>query len=240
MSDREKKLVMFFGLAAFLLVNFFAISWFQGQKDKIARKLVDAKGKVTLAQATADSYDTVVDEMDWLADKSPAAKTGQLVATELETYASNQATTHQLEIKRRAIKPNDETGKYFHRAKVEFNVSGRESSLYSWLDRLQMPDQFKAVTSMRLSPDAKDDTKIDAIVEVEQWYIPLVEDAEGAPPEEAPEPGPEAAPAPTPAPTPTPAPEAATPEAAPTPAPEEATPAPEAATPENIQPPEDE
>ncbi|MCW1920928.1 hypothetical protein OKA05_00080 [Luteolibacter arcticus] len=213
MSDREKKLVMFFGLAAFVLVNFFAISWFQSQKEKIARQLTDAKGKVAVAQATADNYDTVVDEMNWLGDKSPAPKTGQLVATELETYASNQATTHQLEIKRRAIKPNDETGVYFNRAKVEFNVTGREDSLYRWLDRLQMPDQFKAVTSMRLSPDAKDDTKIDATIEVEQWYIPLVEGTDTSMPEETPAPGPEAAPAPAPGVAPTP-------EATPAPAPE--------------------
>lgn len=211
MSDREKKLVMFFGLAAFLLVNFFAISWFQGQKAKIARQLVDAKSKVSLAQATADSYGTVIEEMDWLADKSPAPKAGQLVATELETYASNQATTHQLEIKRRAIKPNDETGVHFHRAKVEFNVSGREDSLYRWLDRLQMPDQFKGITSMRLSPDAKDDTRIDATIEVEQWYIPLAEGEDAAAPVETPAPNPEPAPTPVPVPTPAPAPVPGTP-----------------------------
>ncbi|MCW1886457.1 type II secretion system protein M [Luteolibacter flavescens] len=213
MSDREKKLVLFFGLAVFVLVNFFGISWFQSQKQKVARQLTDAKGKVTLAEATAASFDTVYGEMEWMAkmiEKSPAPKNGQLVATELEQYASNQATTHQLEIKRRAIKPNDETGIHFHRAKVEFNVSGREESLYRWLDRLQMPDQFKAVTSMRLSPDAKDDTMIDATVEVEQWYVPLVDggsDASAEPDEE-----PEAEPAPNeipglpPVPTPTPAP----------------------------------
>lgn len=213
MSDREKKLVLFFGLAAFLLVNFFGISWFQTQKEKVARQLAEAKGKVTLAQATADSYGTVIEEMDWLGEKSPSPKTGQLVATELEQYASNQASTHQLEIKRRAIKPNDEAGTHFHRAKVEFNVSGREDSLYRWLDRLQMPDQLKAVTSMRLSPDAKDDTKIDATIEVEQWYIPLAEGADAAPPVETPAPAPEGSPAPeaNPAPVPAPAPETVNP-----------------------------
>ena len=48
-----------------------------------------------------------------------------------------------------------------------FKVTGREDSLYRWLDRLQMPDQFKGVTFMRLAPDAKDDTKIDATVVVD-------------------------------------------------------------------------
>lgn len=191
MSDREKKLVILFGLAAFLLVNFFAISWFQGQKRKITRDLMKAESEVVSAEAAAGSYETVFEEMEWLNDKTPSPKAGQLVSTELETYASNQASTHQLTVDRRDIKPNDETGTHFHRAKVQFKVTGREDSLYRWLDRLQMPDQFKAVTSLRLQPDAKDDTLIDATIEVEQWYVPLAEGADAAP-AETPEPSPEA------------------------------------------------
>jgi hypothetical protein len=203
MSDREKKLVILFGLAGFLLVNFFAVSWFQGQKRKITRDLMRAESEVVSAEAAAGSYETVFEEMEWLNDKMPSPKAGQLVSTELETYASNQASTHQLTVDRRDIKPNDETGTHFHRGKVQFKVTGREDSLYRWLDRLQMPDQFKAVTSLRLQPDAKDDTLIDATIEVEQWYVPLAEgaDAESA---ETPEPSPEA---PAPGATPTPAPE---------------------------------
>jgi hypothetical protein len=227
MSDREKKLVILFGLAAFVLVNFFGISWFQGQKHKVERDLAKAKNEVVSAEAAAGSFDTVYDEMKWLNDKMPSPKAGQLVSTELETYASNQATTNSLTVVKRDLKPNDETGKYFHRAKVQYKVSGREDALYRWLDRLQMPDQFKAITFLRLAPDPKDDTLIEATVDIEQWYVPLV-DGSNAAPEEAPESSPEATPAPAPGATPAPAPGA-------TPAPSpEATPAP---TPENIQPP---
>ena len=196
MSDREKKLVLLFGLAAFLLVNFFGISWFQGQKAKIARQLVEAKGKVDLALVTSDSYDTVIEEMDWLNQKTPEPRTGQLVGTELEQYASNQATTHQLTITRRDIKANDESGVYFHRAMVEFRVNGREDSFYRWLDRLQMPEQFRAVTFLRLAPDTKEETLIDATVHVEQWYVPLLEGDAAAAPVEEPEAVAEPAPVP--------------------------------------------
>jgi hypothetical protein len=206
MSDREKKLVLLFGLAAFLLVNFFAFTWVRDRKAILARQLIDAEGKVTMAEVTADSYETVIEEMDWLDQRTPEPRAGDLVGTDLETYAANQATTNQLTIKRRAIKPNDESGVHFHRAKVEFNVTGTERGLYSWLSRLQMPDQFRAVTFMRVAPDAKDDTLIEATVEVEQWYVPLVEDDAAAPvdaavegdatPPEPPSPGDVPAPAP--------------------------------------------
>jgi hypothetical protein len=217
MSDRERKLVTLFGLAAFVLVNFFVISWFQGQKEKVARDLMKAKSEVQTAEVAAGSFETVEEEMIWLGEKTPSPRPGQLVGSELQQYAENQATTHQLTVANRAIKPNDETGKYFHRAKVQFKVTGREDSLYRWLDRLQMPDQFKAITFMRLAPD-KDDTLIDATVDIEQWYVPLAE-GEDAAPVETPEPAPAPAPPEIPGVNPTPAPEAE--------------PAP---TPENIQP----
>ena len=195
MSDREKKLVFLFGLAAFVLLNVFAITWFKGQKSKLAADLTKAELKVEGAIETRDRFDEVVDEMAWLADHTPEPRAGQIVATELEQYASNQAQTHQLTVKRRSIMPNDETGTYFHSAKVEFNVSGKEDSLYRWLDRLRMPDQLRAVTFMRMAPDAKDDTLIDCTIHAEQWYIP----PSGAPGEEA-EPLPEAEPEASPAP----------------------------------------
>lgn len=206
MSDREKKLVILFGLAGFVLINFFGISWFQGQKHKVERDLAKAKNEVVTAEAAAGSFDTVYEEMKWLNEKTPSPKAGQLVGTELETYASNQATTNSLTVVKRDLKPNDETGKYFHRAKVQYKVSGREDSLYRWLDRLQMPDQFKAVTYLRLAPDPKDDTQIEATVDVEQWFVPLV-DGENAGPEGTPEPSPDATPVPVPEATPIPTPE---------------------------------
>lgn len=173
MSDREKKLLLLLGLAAFAILNVFGISWFSKQDDKLESQRIEAEGSVQMAEAYSAKYETVAGEMEWLAKHRPQARAGQIVGTELEQYAFNQANTFELTVKRRAIKPVDEAGRHFHRAKVEFNVTGKEAALYSWLDRLQMPDQLRAITFLRLLPDAKDDTLIDCTVEVDQWFVPL-------------------------------------------------------------------
>jgi hypothetical protein len=180
MSDREKKLVLLFSLAIFVLLNFFAISWYRGYRATITKALGKAEASVGDAKVMDKDRETNQGEMDWLADHYPEPKAGQTVQTELEQFASNQATANTLEIKRRKILPSDEAGR-FHRAKVEFNVTGSEAALYRWLDRLQMPDQFRAITFMRLSPDAKDDTKIDCTVTVEQWYVPATGEEDAGP-----------------------------------------------------------
>lgn len=211
MSDREKKLVLLFGLAAFVLLNAFGVSWFRKYRDKLEIELRTAQGDVETAEAFSRKYDTVIEEMNWMADHAPKERNGQLVSSELEQYGTNQAKTHQLEAKPNFL-PNDESGRHFHRAKVQFKVTGMENSLYRWLGRLQQPDQFRAITFLRLSPDAKDDTLIDCTVIVEQWYVPISGEGEEA-----------AAETPAPTPNPSPAPNISPPNPKPNPVPVPAT-----------------
>lgn len=176
MSDREKKLVFLFGFAAFVMVNFLAIKWFVGMRDATARKLKEAEARLQQAEVYAESFESVIEEMEWLADHYPEPKARQIVESELERYGSNLATTNQLELKPVKILPPDETGR-FHRAKVQFAVSGAEANVYRWLGMLQDPNLLRANTFLRLSPKRDDDTKIDCTVTVEQWFVPATEES---------------------------------------------------------------
>lgn len=180
MSDREKKLVLLFGLAAFVLLNVFGINWFKTYKKQLSARLMKAESEVQVAETYASSYGSVEEEMIWIGDHFPEAKAGQTVQAQLQQLASTEATKNQLTVKRPKILPNVETpGAQFHRARVEFNVTGSEASLYRWLDKLQSPNELRAITSMRLSPDPKDDTLIECTVTAEQWYVPPTEGGEG-------------------------------------------------------------
>lgn len=179
MSEREKKLVLLFGLAAFVLLNVFAIKTFKDYKRKIGAKLADAETRVQTAEAYSTKLGSVSEEMDWLADNLPEPKMGQSVGSQLEQFASSQAASSQLEVKRKRILDPEITGAHFHRARVEYEVTGTEASLYRWLSKLYVPTKLSAVTSLRLAPNAADDTKIDCKVTAEQWYRPQTEgDAE--------------------------------------------------------------
>ena len=175
MSDREKKLVFLFGFAAFVMVNFIGIKWFMGMRDETARKLQEAETKLQQAHVYAESYDSVIEEMEWLAAHYPEPKARQTVESELEQYGSNLARTNQLELKPVKILPADERGR-MHRAKVQFVVSGAEANLYRWLGMLQDPNLLRANTFLRLSPKRDDDTTIDCTVTVEQWFVPATEE----------------------------------------------------------------
>lgn len=174
MSSREKKLLIFFAVAGFLVINLFGIKSFFAYQAKVKADRQVAQNELDIANTFRESKDQVTDEMNWLADNEPEPAEDQVVQTNLQQLAETEARNGGLSIKTGGQKllPTDKTGLHYHRAKVEFTVTGSEQALYGWIAKLQVPTQFRAVTFLRLLPNREDDTKIDATLIIEQWFVP--------------------------------------------------------------------
>jgi hypothetical protein len=172
MSDREKRLLYILGIAAFVLLNVFGFKFLVGLRRGYDLDLKDAQRGLDRAHEYEENARKVASEMEWLAKNEPKPRQGQTVQTELEQYASNQAQSAQLIVKTRKILPSDTSGSYYHAEQIEFTVTGTEASLYRWLHQLQQPEQFRSVVKLRLSPQREDDTKIDCVATISQWYVP--------------------------------------------------------------------
>jgi hypothetical protein len=172
MSSRKKRLLIFFAAAGFLLLNLFGIRMLGGMRDDVRRQRAQAERELQQAEMFQASRAQVAGEMDWLAEHEPQPAAEQDVQSALQNLAEREARSRSLTLKPGKYLPTDKTGPHYHRVKYEIPVSGTEQALYAWLDRMQTPGEFRAVTFLRLSPNREDDTKIDATVIVEQWYVP--------------------------------------------------------------------
>ena len=178
MSSREKRLLIFFAAAGFLVLNFLGFSAYQNLKRKSQAALGQAQLQLENAQSVSASRDQVSAEMEWLTAHLPAEGAKQDVQTKLQQFCDSQAKSVGLTIKTQKPLPTDETeGRRFHRAKIEFTVSGSEDALYRWFDRLNVPEQMRIATQIRLSPNPQDDTKIDCTAVIEQWFTPAAPSA---------------------------------------------------------------
>ena len=172
MSAREKKLLLFFALAGFAVLNFLAFNFVTAKRAEVNSRRTLAQQELDTAEEFRDKREQVTDEMDWLAEHEPEPVANQDIQTTLQQLAEREAKTTGLTIKTQKPLPTDSTGVHFHRAKLQITVTGTEQALYQWFDRLNVPQQFRVASQIRLTPNQQDDTKIDCTATIEQWFVP--------------------------------------------------------------------
>ena len=174
MSPREKKLLQMFGIAGFLILNFVVIGKFNSKSREVDHQRRQAEQKLETAEKYRSSREQVTDQMEWLAQHEPEPAAYQDVQSKLSQLCENEAKATGLTILSQKPQPTDAApGLHFHRVKIQLTVNGNEEALYRWLDRLNTPEALRIASSIRMSPNQKDDTKIDCTATIEQWFVPL-------------------------------------------------------------------
>ena len=173
MSPREKKLLIFFASAGFIVLNFIGFNFLSSKKIEVNRALDEAKLALERAKMFSASREEVADQMTWLAEHEPEPAANQNVQTKLQQFCEAEAKTAGLTIKTQKPLPTEAAeGLNYHRAKIQITLTGTEKALYGWFDRITAPDQFRGATVIRLAPNSKDDTQIDCTATIEQWFVP--------------------------------------------------------------------
>lgn len=174
MSPREKKLLIFFGSAGFLVINFLLFGFFKTKSVEFQRARDQAVLKLETAEMFSASRESVLKEMDWLAEHEPEPAANQDVQTALQQLCEKQAKSASLTIKSQRPMPSDTTpGLHFHRARIQMTVTGTEQALYSWFNSLNMPTELRVASNIKISPNKEDDTQVDCVAIIEQWFVPL-------------------------------------------------------------------
>jgi len=173
-SPREKKLLIFFAIGGFAVVNLLGFNYFAKLQIEIRGQHVKAVTDLKRAEMIRASREEVESQMEWLAKNEPKPTAYQPVQTSLQELAEKEVNSVGLTLKTQKLLPTvDAPGLYFHRVKVQLTVVGPERSLYTWFDHLNSPESLRCVTYIRLSPNKEDDSKIDCTAIVEQWFVPI-------------------------------------------------------------------
>ncbi len=174
MSPREKKLLIFFAIAGFFVLNFLAIGFFKSKRGEVDRQRDQARQKLETAEMFRASREQV-DRPDGVARQTRTGTGRQPgCADQAPATLQERSQSHRPDIKSQKPLPTETAeGLHFHRAKIQITVNGTEEALYRWFDRLNIPDNCASPPPSGLSPNTKDDTKIDCTATIEQWFVPL-------------------------------------------------------------------
>ena len=172
MSPREKKLLIFFGIGGFAVLNLLGFNYFMKAQTAITGQYAQAVTKLDSAKRISESRDEIAPQIEWLAANKPLPTDFELVRSDLQEFAAKEVTAAGLTSKSQKPFPPDTTGPYFHRVKVKCTVTGPEAALYRWFSRLNSVEKLRRVTYIRLSPNKEDEALIDCTADVEQWFVP--------------------------------------------------------------------
>ena len=173
MTDNEKRIIALFAIVGFVILNLLAFNFAKSMRAGVNADAKLATNKLATAENFQQSREQVTGEMEWLAEHEPQPAANQQIQTSLQQAVESEAKNAGLTIKPgQKPLPTDTTGKSYHHAKIQISVTGTEDALYRWFDRLNVPDQLRVASQIRLTPNAQDDTKIDCLSTVEQWFVP--------------------------------------------------------------------
>ncbi|MBK1882944.1 hypothetical protein JIN85_10985 [Luteolibacter pohnpeiensis] len=174
MSSREKKLLIYFAAAGFIVLNFIGFNFLSSKKMEVQKARNQAVSELDKAEMFRSNSAQVSEEMEWLAQHEPEPKPYQEVQTALQQLVDREINATGLTLKPASEKflPANDSGTHYHRAQIQVSVTGTNEALIRWFDRMNIPEAFRAATQIRVSPNREDDTKIDCTAIVEQWFVP--------------------------------------------------------------------
>lgn len=174
MTKREKILLGVLITVALVMGTFYLINSLYFPRLRSAEaKLSAAEAQILTAKSLSAVKDQYATEIDWLTANEPEPKSAQKAQTDLQNFVETSAKQLGIKVEQQRLQPSVKNeASYYHRSRIQMKVKCTEDLLYRWLDRVHDPRAFRAVTFLRLNPQRDDDTKIDAQLTIEQWFVP--------------------------------------------------------------------
>jgi type II secretory pathway component PulM len=171
MTPREKNLLIFLGVALFIILNLVGFNSFYSPAINKARgaKTI-AEGKLEEAERVLSQSAELEPEIQWLERTGTVVTNPPVAQSKLQALLRKQASARNLDIRDSRILPY-QPGLHYDRVRVLFKVTGMELDVFSWLTSIHQPTQRQVVTKMEMKPQNNDPTRVECEIEVDKCII---------------------------------------------------------------------
>jgi hypothetical protein len=178
MNNREKKLIFILFGAAFLIVNVFLFTSYNTAMKKKENQLKQGTKELKKMNKELDAWASQEDDVNWLVDNPPVVGIHSQVRSDLVSVVQRSAQKYRVTPKKAPIPQPENTEEFgaYRSARVKVLGNAMDRELYLWLTDLQDPQKGRSITSLSISPQRDDPTRIDCELEVTQWFTPEIEE----------------------------------------------------------------
>lgn len=170
LTKSEKKLLIIFLTAIFLIGNLFGMSFLFHKQESLQARLLTLQNGQREAKSWLAEKETWRKREAWLKNKQPKLQSpGEASAALLESLQTS-ARSQSITILEQSFAESDPQPAY-QEIVVNLKVSGALESLTRWLVELQQPAYFQALPAFSMKSDT-DPSRVVCELTVARWYAP--------------------------------------------------------------------
>jgi hypothetical protein len=170
LTKNERRLLTLFGLAIFVMANFYGISYLLDTESELTQQLDELKATAKTNQIWLKEKQFWLTRKQWIEHQQPRVGSGQVPQSELLQSVIASAQANQLVIQEQSFAESKNTPNY-QAVGVKLKLSGNLENVVKWLAELQQPEKFQAVTNFSLKSEEQP-PKVSLELEVARWYSP--------------------------------------------------------------------
>jgi hypothetical protein len=163
-------LLVIFGLAVFVMANFYGLSFLLDTESEVTRQLSEVQANAKTNQIWLREKQFWLTRKQWIERQQPRVAAGQVPQSELLQAMTASAQANQLVIQEQSFAELKNTPSYQSVA-VKLKLSGNLENVVKWLAEIQQPEKFQAVTNFSLKSE-EPPPKVSLELEVARWYSP--------------------------------------------------------------------
>ena len=188
LKPSEKRLLIFFGIAAFILLNLLGFNWLKKRNVLLERQRITVESRIRELEMWQGKAAEAEQKRSYLDQHLQAYADEATRETYLDDFIKREASDLDLEVRKNVTMPAL-LEQHFHKSRYTAEVSGAWDDIFEFIYRLQQPKEFRFVRTLRLKSQKKEgssDEAADAVCtfEIEKWWSPEsahLEDALTAP-----------------------------------------------------------
>jgi hypothetical protein len=170
LSKNERRLLFMFGLALFVMANFYGISYLVDTESALNQRLGELEATAKTNQIWLREKQFWLTRKQWIDHQQPRVNASQVPQSELLQALTASAQANQLVIQEQSFAELKNTANYESVA-VKLKLAGDLENVVKWLAELQQPEKFQAITNFSLKSEEQP-PKVNLELEVARWYSP--------------------------------------------------------------------
>lgn len=171
MTKRERNLVIAFLGILFLMSVILGVYFFKKHQAELEKEKQMLRLEVQFAKNSVELAQVLEKEKKWLTKYEPRPVEYSVAMSEFQELVTKSAESHELTLSSVKVKMVGDYGGSYRKIEIMAMVKAKQEVIVDWLVKLHNPIDFQVVTTLKISPDAKEEDLLVTQVAIEKWIV---------------------------------------------------------------------